>query len=59
MLYLVLSDVTIIMLNKNMVAKVEFSKNLVIFLVCSDMNLLSSKKSDLIPKIGPNSDHFG
>ena len=53
-----LVDITMVMLNRNMVAKVELSEYLTFF-VSLNINLLNSKNSDLIPKIGPNSDHFG
>ena len=59
MLYLALSDITMVMFNRNMVAKVELSENLTFFFVSLNINVLKSKNSDLIPKIGPNSDHFG
>jgi hypothetical protein len=53
-----LVDITMVMLNRNMVAKVELSEYLTFF-VSLNINLLNSKNSDLLPKIGPNSDHFG
>ena len=48
-----------VMFNRNMEGKMELSENLTFFLSLLSINLLKSKNSDLIPKIGPNSDHVG